>query len=84
MPAECHKCGKYFDFGNYKVDEHSLRQHMQVKRLIYICTRTPGRSAPIFSSVSLRSKNGSTLKLKPKVQKKTLVLVLSPDFSPFA
>ena len=35
MPAECHKCGKYFDFGNYKVDEHSLRQHMQVKRLIY-------------------------------------------------
>ena len=30
MPAECKKCGKYFDFGNYKVDEHSLRQHMQV------------------------------------------------------
>ena len=27
-------------------------------------TRTPGRSAPIFSSVSLRSMNGSNLKLK--------------------
>ena len=41
-------------------------------------TRTSGRSAPIFSSVSLRSMNGSNLKIKPTQHlicpKKTLVL----------
>ena len=30
MPAECHTCGRYFDFGNDKMDANSLRQHMQV------------------------------------------------------
>ena len=30
MPAECRQCGRCFDFGNQRMDENSLRQHMQV------------------------------------------------------